>query len=133
MKVQHELPSTILLIHITAVNRCVLLGRCRRPSQWAGAAFAARDDGLCWEAESWKLACLQELDIEGVFFSYIVSLPRGLERAAFRNAYIAEALRLDKCKCASIIPMWKHGAGPAGRSFHSLSCGSVSALAQSLL
>ena len=93
----------------------MLLGRCRHPSQWAGAAFPARDDiyGLCWSAESWKLACLRELDIEGMWFSHSVSLPRGLQRAALRNASITDGLWLDKCRCASVTPIWKHGAGPA--------------------
>ena len=93
------------------MSRCVLLGRPRHPSQWAGAVFAERDElpGLCWNAESWKFACLQELDVEGVCFSYCISLPHRLERAAFRNALIADTLWLDKCKCASVTqsPQYK--------------------------
>ena len=66
--------------------------------------------GLSWNAESWKLARLRELDIEGMGMDGIV-LPHGLERAAFRNASFTGPLWLDNCECAAVAPAGKHGAG----------------------
>ena len=67
----------------------------------------ARDNiyGLCWEAESWQLACLRELDIQCMFFPYIVSLPPRLESAAFRDARLKDAVWLGNCKCAKLAPI----------------------------
>ena len=102
----------ILLGYSTEVSRCVLLGLCRHPSQWAGAAFAARSDvyGLCCTAESWMLACLQELDIEGMNFSYSIALPHRLERAAFYSTSVEDGIWLEKCRCAMIVPTGRDGA-----------------------
>ena len=72
--------------------------------------------GLCSTAESCKLACLQELDIEGMSFSYVMSLPHRLEKAAFRNASI-KIMVLDNCKCATTAPTGKDGAGQLSCQF----------------
>lgn len=80
----------------------MLLGLCRRPSQWAGVTFAAQREsaGLCDEAIGFQR--LRSLDIRGMCFNYNVAMPPALERAALLDVSIEGAVLLDKCRCAKV-------------------------------
>ena len=58
--------------------------------------------GLCVGAESFQQ--LRQLSIERMSFFHDVELPHTLESAVLRNVRLCGAMRLDMCKCATIVP-----------------------------
>ena len=59
--------------------------------------------GLCMGAET-SFQQLRTLDIERMSFLHDVAMPHTLESVTLRGIVLGGAVRLDKCKCATICP-----------------------------
>ena len=82
------------------LSRVCCLGFGRDIFLWYGITYVAQHEraGLCMAAESFQH--LRELDVGSTCVLQGISLPHGLQSAAFRDANFQGVVWLDTCKCA---------------------------------